>query len=193
MGIEMTKVEVFSLDRIATPLGDLLVVTDERERLRAASYWEYEGRMKRLLRLHYGDNGVSLRSGPAPAELRARLEDYFAGGLTAIDDIEVVTGGTAFQRTIWAALREIRPGDTLSYGELAAKLDRPRAVRAVGLANGANPVAVVVPCHRVIGSNKGLTGYGGGIERKRWLLAHEGALHRVAERDRVQGEARSRT
>jgi len=190
MGIEMTKTEVFTVGRVGTPVGEMLVVTDERERLRAADYWEYEARMNRLLRLHYGDRSVTLQAGPAPAELRMRLEDYFAGSLTAIDDIEVVTGGTDFQRLVWAALREIRPGDTLSYGELAAKLDRPRAVRAVGLANGANPVSLVLPCHRVIGSDKKLTGYGGGIERKRWLLAHEGALHRVAVRDQVQGEPR---
>src|SRR5215218_1471683 len=105
MGIEMAKPEVFCLDRIATPVGEMLVVTDERERLRAADYWEYESRMTRLLRLHYGDGGVTLQSGTAPVELRARLEDYFSGGLKAIDDIEVVTGGTEFQRTVWAALR----------------------------------------------------------------------------------------
>lgn len=180
----MTKHEVFSLDRLATPLGEMLVVTDERERLRAADFWECEARMNRLLRLHYGDGCVTLRSGRAPAELRARIEDYFGGGLTAIDDIEVLTGGTDFQREVWVALRLIRPSEVRTYRELAAALERPRAVRAVGLANGANPISVVVPCHRVIGSNKSLTGYGGGLERKRWLLQHEGALRHVAEKER---------
>jgi len=94
MGIEMTKTEVFTVGRVGTPVGEMLVVTDERERLRAADYWEYEARMNRLLRLHYGDRSVTLQAGPAPAELRMRLEDYFAGSLTAIDDIEVVTGGS---------------------------------------------------------------------------------------------------
>ncbi len=180
----MTNHEVFCLERFATPLGEMLVVTDERERLRAADFWEYEARMHRLLRLHYGDGCVSLRPGSAPPEVRARFEDYFGGTLCALDDIEVMTGGTDFQREVWTALRTIQPGQTLTYGELAAKLERPRAVRAVGLANGANPVSIVVPCHRVIGSNKSLTGYGGGLERKRWLLEHEGALHNVAERER---------
>jgi methylated-DNA-[protein]-cysteine S-methyltransferase len=182
--VEMTNQEVFNLDRVATPLGELLVVTDERERLRASDFWEYESRMTRLLRLHYGDGGVLLRNGAAPPELRARLDDYFAGGFTALDDIEIMTGGTDFQREVWAGLRSIRPGETWSYGELAVRLDRPRAVRAVGLANGANPVTVIVPCHRVIGSNKSLTGYAGGLERKRWLLEHEGALHRIVEKER---------
>jgi methylated-DNA-[protein]-cysteine S-methyltransferase len=83
--------------------------------------------------------------------------------------------GTDFQRTVWQALRRIPCGTTISYGELARRIGRPAAVRAVGLANGANPVGVVVPCHRVIGADGSLTGYGGGIERKRWLLAHERA------------------
>jgi methylated-DNA-[protein]-cysteine S-methyltransferase len=180
----MTNHEVFCLDRFATPLGEMLVVTDERERLRAADFLEYETRMHRLLRLHYGDGGVTLRAGSAPPEIRTRFEDYFAGTLRAIDDIEVLTAGTDFQREVWAALRTIPAGEVVTYGRLAAMLDRPRAVRAVGLANGSNPLSIVVPCHRVIGSNKSLTGYGGGLERKRWLLAHEGALHHIAERER---------
>jgi methylated-DNA-[protein]-cysteine S-methyltransferase len=184
----MTNHEVFSLSRLATPLGDMLVVTDERERLRATEFWEYESRMNRLLRLHYGEGGVTLRSGSVPAEIRVRFEDYFGGSLRALEDIEVLTSGTDFQREVWAALRTIRPGEVLTYGELAVKLQRPRAVRAVGLANGANPINIVVPCHRVIGSNKSLTGYGGGLERKRWLLRHEGALHYVAEKERGEAE-----
>ena len=87
----------------------------------------------------------------------------------------MATSGTAFQNQVWSALRRIPRGQTLSYGALAKKIDRPAAVRAVGLANGANPIAIVVPCHRVIGANASLTGYGGGLERKRWLLDHEGA------------------
>jgi len=85
----------------------------------------------------------------------------------------VETGGTPFQQEVWRSLRAIPCGTTTSYGKLAAQIGRPAAVRAVGLANGANPVAVVIPCHRVIGSNGSLTGYGGGLERKRWLLDHE--------------------
>jgi len=85
-------------------------------------------------------------------------------------------GGTEFQRTVWSALRTIPVGATRTYGQLAASIGRPTAPRAVGLANGRNPVAIVIPCHRVIGSNAALTGYGGGLPRKQWLLRHEGAL-----------------
>ena len=84
-------------------------------------------------------------------------------------------GGTDFQRSVWDALRTIPAGETLSYAALAERVGRPTAVRAVGLANGTNPIAVIVPCHRVIGSDSSLTGYGGGLDRKRWLLEHEGA------------------
>jgi methylated-DNA-[protein]-cysteine S-methyltransferase len=88
--------------------------------------------------------------------------------------LTVTTGGTDFQRTVWKALRAIPAGETRTYGQLAAAIGSPRAVRAAGLANGQNPVAVIVPCHRVIGANGTLTGYAGGLARKRWLLAHEG-------------------
>src|ERR1700755_1153115 len=117
----MTKNEVFSLDQIATPIGALLVLTDERERVRAADFSEYESRMLHLLRLHYGNEAVGVRSGHAPAELRARIDDYFGGALSALDDVEVLTSGTEFQQTVWAALRSIPAGETVSYGELAAR------------------------------------------------------------------------
>jgi methylated-DNA-[protein]-cysteine S-methyltransferase len=160
--------------RVPTPIGVMLVITDERDRLRAVDWEEYEARMERLLRLHYGADGYSVREGEAPRAVRSALEGYFEGDLGAIEPLVVETGGTELQRAVWAALRAIPAGETLSYGALAAKIGRPRAVRAVGSANGANPVGVVVPCHRVIGADASLTGYAGGIERKRWLLAHEG-------------------
>lgn len=103
------------------------------------------------------------------------LKAYFAGELAAIEGIRVATGGTDFQRSVWMALRKIPLGETISYGALASRLKCPRSARAVGLANGANPVGIVVPCHRVIGADGSLTGYGGGLQRKRWLLEHEGA------------------
>jgi methylated-DNA-[protein]-cysteine S-methyltransferase len=103
------------------------------------------------------------------------MKNYFAGDLGAIDKLPVKTAGTPFQRAVWNALREIPRGATESYGQLAERIGRPTAVRAVGLANGSNPIGIVVPCHRVIGANGSLTGYGGGMERKRWLLDHEGA------------------
>lgn len=118
----------------------------------------------------------------ATAHLRAlasQLDEYFAGTRTEFD-VPLALDGTPFQREVWAALRAIPYGDTVSYGELATRIGRTGAQRAVGLANGQNPVAIVVPCHRVIGADGSLTGYGGGLERKRWLLAHEGAPLRDA-------------
>jgi methylated-DNA-[protein]-cysteine S-methyltransferase len=163
------------LDRLPSPVGAMLVVHDERGLLRAIEFHDREARLTQLLRIHYGPRTLSERR--APGMIRDTLADYFAGDLHAIDRIEVATMGTRFQRDVWAALRTIRPGSTLSYGALAARIGHPKAVRAVGAANGANPISVVVPCHRVIGADGSLTGYGGGIERKRWLLSHEGALH----------------
>lgn len=112
-------------------------------------------------------------AGGGTERVRRMLEAYFAGDLTAIDALDVDPAGTEFQRQVWAELRRIPAGATISYKELAARIGRPSATRAVGLANGANPVAIVIPCHRVIGANGALTGYGGGLDRKRWLLAHE--------------------
>jgi methylated-DNA-[protein]-cysteine S-methyltransferase len=160
------------LEHLPTPIGEMLLVTDDRERLRALDWKDHEERMRRLLRLHYGSSW-SLRPGSSPG-VRAALEAYFAGEIGAIDRVRVETAGTPFQREVWAALRRIPAGDTMSYGGLAARIGRRSAVRAVGLANGANPVGIVVPCHRVIGADATLTGYGGGLERKRWLLKHEG-------------------
>jgi methylated-DNA-[protein]-cysteine S-methyltransferase len=111
---------------------------------------------------------------PSPAVL-ASLRRYFDGEIEAIDDIAVDPAGTPFQLRVWRALRDIRPGTTTSYGALARHIGTPSAVRAVGAANGANPIPIVIPCHRVIGADGRLVGYGGGLDRKRWLLAHEGA------------------
>jgi methylated-DNA-[protein]-cysteine S-methyltransferase len=165
------------LDRVATPIGVLLLLQDDDGRLRGIDWREYEARMLRLLQLHHLHQGagvVELRSGDGTGDAIACLRRYFAGELHALDGLPVATGGTPFQRCVWAALREIPVGTTISYGELARRIGKPSASRAVGHANGANPVGIVVPCHRVIGADGSLTGYGGGIERKRWLLAHEG-------------------
>lgn len=163
------------LERVASILGDILMVTDDQERVRALDFEDDIARMNRLLRIHYGVVNVLEIDGRSPSNPRRSLEAYFSGDVSAIDNVGVETAGTPFQREVWAALRGIPAGQTLSYGELAAELGRPKAIRAVGLANGANPIAIVVPCHRVIGADGSLTGYGGGLERKRWLLAHEGA------------------
>lgn len=162
-----------SLDRLPSPLGEILLVADAAGAVRALDFHDHEERMMRLLGRHYGTS--VLRPGRAPAAVRDALGAYFAGDALALDALTTATGGTDFQRQVWAALRRIPAGETRSYGQLAAAIGRPTAVRAVGLANGANPVGVIVPCHRVIGAGGALTGYAGGVERKRWLLAHERA------------------
>jgi methylated-DNA-[protein]-cysteine S-methyltransferase len=105
--------------------------------------------------------------------LVAAMQAYFAGEVHIIDRIPVRFSGTPFQNSVWQALRAIPAGETMSYGALAKRLGQPGAMRAVGLANGANPIGVIVPCHRVIGADGSLIGYGGGMDRKKWLLAHE--------------------
>lgn len=161
-----------AVDRFATPIGAMYAVTDDAGRLRAFAWADYEARGIEQLRQQYGPH-IVIASGHAPAAVRKEIDDYFAGDLRAIDRIDCATNGTPFQQQVWNALRSIPVGTTLSYGALAARIGNATAVRAVGLANGANPIAVVVPCHRVIGTDGSLTGYGGGLDRKRWLLAHE--------------------
>jgi len=165
----------FFVERVTTPTGPMLLLTDVAARVRALEWEDHAQRLHRSLRLHYGENASVVESPHASPAGRA-LTAYFDGDLTAIDAVETATGGTQFQRRVWAALRTIPAGTTWSYSQLAAAICQPTAVRAVGHANGANPIGIIVPCHRVIGANASLTGYGGGLPRKRWLLEHEGAL-----------------
>ncbi|TGD95957.1 methylated-DNA--[protein]-cysteine S-methyltransferase [Methylobacterium nonmethylotrophicum] len=169
----MPEPAAFLLGTLPTPIGTMLLVFDEDAALRALDWSDHEARMRRLLRLHYG-SAFALHEAAPPLAIRDPIDAYFSGDLCAIDGLGVRHNGTPFQREVWAALRGIPAGTTLSYGALAQRLGRDKAVRAVGLANGANPVGLVVPCHRVIGANASLTGYGGGLHRKQWLLAHEG-------------------
>jgi methylated-DNA-[protein]-cysteine S-methyltransferase len=166
--------ETLILDRLETPIGIALVVTDEESVLRAFNWADYEPAMQSWIARRYA--GVALVGGRGP--LRPAFEAYFGGEQNALNAVAWEGPGTDFQRRVWAALCEIPVGQTWSYAQLANRIGRPTAVRAVGLANGSNPVALVVPCHRVIGSNGSLTGYGGGLHRKRWLLQHEGATFR---------------
>jgi len=171
--MEDTETPRCTTDRVITPIGVMMIAADAEGNLRAALFTEDEEVIRRQLILQYGKRGFALEGAHNPYGMSEAISSYFAGDLGMIDRLPVQTGGTEFQREVWHALREIPCGTTTSYGELAKRIGRPAAVRAVGLANGANPVAVVVPCHRVIGSDGSLTGYGGGIERKRWLLDHE--------------------
>ncbi|WP_109489405.1 methylated-DNA--[protein]-cysteine S-methyltransferase [Occallatibacter savannae] len=161
------------VDVLATPIGAMTIAADIDGNLRLALFTEDQPVIERQLRLHYAKTGFNLERARNPHALSDAISRYFAGDLAAIDTIPVATGGTSFQRKVWQELRNIPCGATTSYGELARRIEHPSAVRAVGSANGDNPVAVVVPCHRVIGANGSLTGYGGGLDRKRWLLDHE--------------------
>jgi methylated-DNA-[protein]-cysteine S-methyltransferase len=176
-------VQVFALSRMATPIGRALVATDGEGRLRVFEWEDHEARMQGLLDRFYGAGRARLAEGIAGRTAKPvldRLKAYFNGDLAAIDTIPADSAGTNFQREVWKTLRAIPAGETWSYARLAKTIGRPAAVRAVGFANGANPISVVVPCHRVIGSNGSLTGYGGGLERKAWLLRHEGASFKAA-------------
>ncbi len=166
-------VHTFLLERVPTPIGRMLVLTDAQDHLRAVDWEDYDFRMHLLLQRQYGRGAVQLQGASKPSQASGALQAYFDGDVDAIADLPVAFGGTPFQQQVWHALRGIEGGSTVSYGTLAARIARPTAVRAVGLANGANPVGIVIPCHRVIGANAALTGYGGGLHRKRWLLAHE--------------------
>lgn len=169
---------VLSRESISSPLGTLFVITDQDGNLRAVDWEEYEPRLNLLLNRHYAKQGFKLNTAPSDKLSNAAksLKDYFEGNLNALDNLPVRTGGTTFQKQVWAALRTIRLGTTLTYGDLAKQIGNPKAVRAVGLANGSNPIGIVVPCHRVIGSNGKLTGYAGGVDKKKWLLEHEAAI-----------------
>jgi methylated-DNA-[protein]-cysteine S-methyltransferase len=169
----MNETLQFLIDHLDTPIGHLLIVADQEGNLRAAAWKEHQDEMRRLLQIQYGQTALHLEPTPDPNGLTNALDRYFTGELKAIDTVPVQTAGTPFQREVWSALRTIPCGTTISYAKLAEQINRPSAVRAVGLANGSNPIPIVVPCHRVIGSNGSLTGYGGGLDRKRWLLDHE--------------------
>jgi methylated-DNA-[protein]-cysteine S-methyltransferase len=158
---------------VASPLGPWLLAASDQGvcLLHVEGDW---GTLEAALARRFGE--VTLERAKDPCQAVSRLQDYFGGDLRAIDKIPVDTGGTEFQQSVWTALRGIPAGRTTCYSDLAARIRRPSAVRAVGAANGANPVAVIVPCHRVIGKDGGLTGYGGGLERKAWLLRHEGVI-----------------
>ncbi len=165
-----------ALDEVTTPIGAVTFAHDGT-RLHALAFTDGWSQLGRVLARRRPE--VELRAGDSAPRIREALSAYFGGELTAIDRIEIATGGTEFQQRVWRALRAVPAGTTVSYRDLAAAIGSPTAVRAVGAANGANPISIVVPCHRMLGTNGNLTGYAWGIERKRWLLNHEGALHRL--------------
>jgi len=164
------------IDRMATPIGELIVVADGDGNLRAIDWSDHEARMAQLLDRYYGKGRYDLVAERDPHGLASAMRRYFRGEIGVLRGLPTATNGTHFQTGIWQALRRIEDGTTISYAALATRIGRPTAVRAAGLANGQNPISIVLPCHRVIGSDGSLTGYGGGLSRKRWLLRHEGVL-----------------
>jgi methylated-DNA-[protein]-cysteine S-methyltransferase len=165
-------------DRLPSPIGTILLAWTDHA-IHSLDFDDYEPRFEKLLAQYH--QKYELNPQPAPAQFRDSLAAYFDGDINALDRIPVQADGTPFQQQVWKALRDIPPGSTITYGGLAAQIGRRNASRAVGLANGANPIAIIVPCHRVIGANGTLTGYGGGMHRKAWLLAHEGAISKQME------------
>ncbi len=163
--------EIFE-DHVDSPIGRMILLARNGVLL-LLEFEEAGDRVARELKARFGEYALVPKSNPYG--LSDRIRAYFAGDLGAIDDIATDGGGTPFQRRVWEELKRIPRGTTISYGELARRIGNPNAMRAVGLANGRNPVSVVVPCHRVIGADGSLTGYGGGMKRKEWLLRHEGA------------------
>jgi methylated-DNA-[protein]-cysteine S-methyltransferase len=153
--------------QIESPIGRLLLTSDGTAL--TGLYMEPSGKSG-----HLQDFTQDATTPPLAAAAR-QLQEYFAGKRRQFD-LPLKLAGTLFQTRVWRELAEIPYGETWSYVQLARRIDKPSASRAVGLANGRNPISILVPCHRVIGADGSLTGYGGGIERKRWLLAHEG-LH----------------
>jgi methylated-DNA-[protein]-cysteine S-methyltransferase len=170
------------IDRIDFALGKILLVTDG-EKLCSVDFSGYEKRLMTLLQKRY--TTIELIETVNPQGFSDRLQAYLKGEYDAIADIPVSTGGTDFQQTVWQMLRSIPSGQVMTYGELATRIGKPTASRAVGMANSLNPVSIVLPCHRVIGANASLTGYAGGLDTKRWLLHHEGFLGKPVQ---LQGQ-----
>lgn len=165
----MTTATTRRMDTVSSPLGDLVVVTTDRA-LVGLSFVDYPSR--------WWQRSQSSAMVPManPLGMRDRLTAYFDGDCSVWDGMAIAAEGSPFQQRVWHQLRQIPAGQTITYGELAEALGDPKAVRAVAMANAQNPVAIAIPCHRVIGKNGSLTGYAGGLDRKRWLLVHEAAL-----------------
>jgi methylated-DNA-[protein]-cysteine S-methyltransferase len=155
-------------EELTTPLGPLILVSHQ-EQLLAVDWIDHQDRLSRLLQRFWGNTTCQEH----PTGFARAFQKYFEGQLSALKGLALQMAGTPFQRQVWQALLQIPVGQTWSYSQLASQIGNPTAVRAVGLANGCNPLSLVVPCHRVIGANGKLTGYAGGLDRKQWLLDHE--------------------
>lgn len=162
-------------NKFSTPIGELIIITDKEEKLYAVDWEDYDERVLTLLkRYHNQEAPYQFYEKSLPKIYQDAFSRYFEKDFSLIHKLPVFIKGTDFQRKAWNTLLTIPVGTTLSYQEQAYKMGNIKAVRAVGMANGSNPIGIVIPCHRVIGSNKSLTGYAGGLHRKLWLLQHEG-------------------
>jgi len=159
------------IDRVESPLGTVTIAV-HGDTLVALDFVDEDAMRERLRQRFEGARFVETRD---PAGCATRLQAYFDGRLDALDDIPVDPGGTPFQRRVWKALREVPCGQTRSYRDVAEAVGSPGAVRAVGQANGRNPIGIAIPCHRIVNADQRLGGYAGGLDNKRWLLQHEGA------------------
>lgn len=161
---------ILTTSNINSPIGKLTLIYDN-QKLCALEYPEYHDRMSQLLKKRYGD--FTLEKAAPSNIITEKLQKYFLGDITSIIDISTSISGTSFQQEVWKSLQNIPAGTTSNYKEIAVNIKKPHAARAVGYANSLNPIAIVIPCHRVISANGKINGYAGGTERKKWLLQHE--------------------
>ena len=159
-------------DEVPSPIGDIVFAWRD-DALRALYFCDHRDRMLAWFQSRFPDLEMRPREHRG---FRRRVERYFEGDFTAFEGARLEPGGTPFQQKVWHALLDIPVGRTSGYGELAARIGAPKAARAVGMANALNPISIVIPCHRVVGCTGKLTGYGGGMDRKRWLLNHEASV-----------------
>lgn len=171
-----------AIDTVSSAIGDILVITDEAN-LCAVEFGDCRSRIMRFLENRFSQ--IKLNSVENPLGISERIQAYLQGEYNSLDEIPISLGGTTFQQQVWLMLRTIPVGTVLTYGQLAEQLGKPTASRAVGFANSQNPISIVLPCHRVIGANGQLTGYAGGLERKRWLLTHEGVTLSESIKQRI--------
>ena len=170
---------ILEVAELSSPVGSITLAARDG-RLCALGFTDHWPYLRQALQRRIGK--IELGKTADPAGAVSRLGRYFRGDLRALDSNAVDPEGTAFQKRVWSELRKIPAGRTASYRDIARAIGAPKAVRAVGAANGQNPISIVIPCHRVIGADGDLSGYGGGIERKRWLLEHEGAIQENGRR-----------
>jgi methylated-DNA-[protein]-cysteine S-methyltransferase len=173
------------LSTVGTSLGELILASDETGTIRALDFVDHQARCYRYLREHF--QAFESVNATMPRSIEEALNAYFEGDLGALNALPIAPAGTEFQRRVWDLLRLIPAGETTYYGEIARQLgfSDPRKAIEVGAANGANPIAIVVPCHRVVAKNGDLKGYAWGVHRKRWLLEHEGAQPAMPLKGRI--------